>query len=95
MQDIVNLQRFVQLYGAVCTPMKQQNVVVDRVEHRLFHSTRKRQSQETGSYTVTISLDTKLSILSICNKYDELCLWSCLICTCRCTVLSTVSKLSC
>ena len=37
--------------------MKQRNVVVDRVrvEHRLFHSSRKRHSQETGSYTVTAS----------------------------------------
>ena len=44
--------------------MKQRNVVVDRVrvEHRVFRSrvfrsSRKRQSQETGSYTVTISLE--------------------------------------
>ena len=27
------------------------------VEHRLFHSSRKRQSQETGIYTVTASLE--------------------------------------
>ena len=55
----VNLQKFVQLYGAVSTPMKQRNVVVDRiqVEHRLYRSSRKRQFQETGSYTVTISME--------------------------------------
>ena len=49
-------------YGAVSTPMKQRNVVLDhvRVEHRRFHFSRKRQSQETGSYTVTISLGKKL-----------------------------------
>ena len=43
--------------------MKQQNVVVDRVqvEHRLFHSSRKRKSQETGSYTVSISLEKTCS----------------------------------
>ena len=61
----VNLQKFVQLYGAVSTPMKQRNVVVDRfcVELRLIHSSRKRQSQETGSYTVTISLEKTCSRL--------------------------------
>ena len=50
----VNLQKFVQLYQAVCTHMKQRNVVVDRVriEHRIFRSSRNRQSQETGSYIV-------------------------------------------
>ena len=38
--------------------MKQRNVVDRvRVEHRLFRSVRKRQSQEPGSYTVTISLE--------------------------------------
>ena len=38
--------------------MKQRKLLVDRVklEHRLFRSSRKRQSQETGSYTVTASL---------------------------------------
>ena len=41
--------------------MKLRSVVVDRVrvEHRLFRSNRKRQSQETGCYTVTISLEKK------------------------------------
>ena len=34
----VNLQKFLQWYRAVSTPMKQQNVVVHRVrvEHRFF-----------------------------------------------------------
>ena len=42
----------------VSTPMKQRKLLVDRVpvEHRLFRSRRKRQSLETGSYTVTASL---------------------------------------
>ena len=42
----------------VSTPMKQKNLLVDRVrvEHRLFRSNRKRQSLETGSYTVTAYL---------------------------------------
>ena len=54
----VNLQKFVQFYRAVSIPMKLQNVVDSvRVEHGLFHSSRKRQSQETGAYTVTISLE--------------------------------------
>ena len=37
--------------------MKKRKPVVDRVqvEHRLFRSSRKRQSLETGSYTVTAS----------------------------------------
>ena len=37
--------------------MKQRKLVVDRVrvEHRLFHSSRKRQCLETGSYTVAAS----------------------------------------
>ena len=37
--------------------MKQRKLVVDRVrvEHRLFRSSGKRQSLETGSYTVTAS----------------------------------------
>ena len=41
--------------------MKKRKLVVDRVrvEHRLFHSSRKRQSsQETGSCTVTASLES-------------------------------------
>ena len=55
----VNLQKFVQLYGAVSILIKQQSIVVDDVwvEHRLFRSSRKRQSKETGSYTVTISVE--------------------------------------
>ena len=54
----VNLQKFVQLYAAVCTPMKQRKLVVDRIraEYGLFRSSRKRQSQKTGSCTVTTSL---------------------------------------
>ena len=42
----------------VSTPMKQRKLLVDRVrvEHRLFRSSRKRQSLETGSHTVTASL---------------------------------------
>ena len=42
----------------VSTPMKQRKLLVDRiqVEHRLFHSSRKCQPLETGSYTVTASL---------------------------------------
>ena len=54
----VNLQKYVQLYAEVSTPMKQRKLLVDRVrvEHRLFRSNRKRQSLETGSYTVTTSL---------------------------------------
>ena len=38
--------------------MKQQKLVVDRfwAEHGLFRSSRKRQSQKTGSYAVTTSL---------------------------------------
>ena len=42
----------------VSTPMKPRKLLVDRVwvEHRLFRSSRKRQSLETGSYTVTASL---------------------------------------
>ena len=54
----VNLQKFVQLYAAVCTPMKLRKLVVDRirVEHGIFRSSRKRQSQKTGSFTVTTSL---------------------------------------
>ena len=37
--------------------MKQRKLVVDhvRIEHRLFRSSRKCQSPETGSYTVTAS----------------------------------------
>ena len=37
--------------------MKLKKLVVDgiRVEHTLFRSSRKRQSLETGSYTVTAS----------------------------------------
>ena len=37
--------------------MKQRKLLVDRVrvEHRLFHCSRKCQSLETGSYTVTSS----------------------------------------
>ena len=54
----INLQKYVQLYVEVSTPMKQRKLLVDRVrvEHRLFRSSRKRQSLETGSYTVTASL---------------------------------------
>ena len=54
----VNLQKFVQLYMAVCTHMKQRKLVVDRIRvgHGLFRSSRKRQYQKTGSYTVTASL---------------------------------------
>ena len=54
----VNLQKFVQLYAAVCTPMKLRKLVVDciPVEHGPFRYSRKRQSQKTGSYTVTTSL---------------------------------------
>ena len=50
---------FVQLYAAVSTPIKPRKLVVDRVrvEHRLFRSSRERQSLETGSYRVTISLE--------------------------------------
>ena len=37
----------------VSTFMKQQKLVdCVRVEHRLFHSSRKCQSQESGSYSV-------------------------------------------
>ena len=38
--------------------MKLRKLVVDRirVEHGLFRFSRKRQSQKTGSYTVTTSL---------------------------------------
>ena len=38
----------------ISTPMKQK-LIVDyaQVEHRLFCSSRRRQSLETGSYTVT------------------------------------------
>ena len=38
--------------------MKQRKLLVDcvQVEHRLYRSSRKRQSLETGSYTVTASL---------------------------------------
>ena len=52
----VNLQFF--LYAAVITPMKLRKLVVDRiwVEHGLFCSSRKCQSQKTGSYTVNTSL---------------------------------------
>ena len=41
----VNLQKFVQLYRAFSTPMKQRNFVLDRVrvQYRLFRSSRKRQ----------------------------------------------------
>ena len=37
--------------------MKQRKLLVDyvQVEHRLYRSSRKRQSLETGSYTVTAS----------------------------------------
>ena len=54
----INLQKSVQFYAAVCNPMKLRKLVVDRVrvEHGLFRSRRKRQSQKTGSYTVTTSL---------------------------------------
>ena len=50
-----NLQKYVQLYVEVSTHMKLKKLVVDRiqVEHTLFRSSRKRQSLETGSYTVT------------------------------------------
>ena len=44
---------------AVCTPYETaKTCVVDRIreEHRLFRYSRKRQSQKTGSYTVTASL---------------------------------------
>ena len=53
-----NLQKYVQLYAEVSTPMKQRKLVVDRVrvEHRLFRSSRKCQPLETGSYTLTTSL---------------------------------------
>ena len=39
--------------------MKQRKFVRDRVqvEHRLFRSSGKRQSQDTGPYTVTASLE--------------------------------------
>ena len=38
--------------------MKQRKLLVDcvQVEYRLYRSSRKRQSLETGSYTVTASL---------------------------------------
>ena len=38
--------------------MKQRKLLVDcvQVEHRLYRSSRKRQSLETGSYTATASL---------------------------------------
>ena len=41
----------------VSTPMKQRKLVVVHVlvEHRLLPSSRKHQSLETGSYTVTAS----------------------------------------
>ena len=54
----VNLQKLVQLYAAACTPMKQRKLVVDCiwVQHGLFRSSKERQSQKTGSYTVTASL---------------------------------------
>ena len=59
----VNLHKFIQLYAAVSTPMKQRKHVVGRVRvrHRLFPSSRKRQSQETGFYTVTASLEIPVS----------------------------------
>ena len=45
------------MYAVVSTPMKQRKLVVHRVrvEHRLFRFSRKRQSHETGSYTVNAS----------------------------------------
>ena len=54
----INLQKFVQLYAAVCKLMKLRKLVVDhiQVEHGLFRSSRKRQSQITRSYTVTTPL---------------------------------------
>ena len=77
-----NLQKFVHLYAAVSTPMKQRIVVVDgvRVEHRLFRSSRKRQSQETGSYTVTISLENALFqwLLSYIRVVRQQDFWKCL-----------------
>ena len=50
---------YVQLYAEVSTPMKQIKFVVDRVraEHRLFCSSRKHQSLDAGSNTVTDSLE--------------------------------------
>ena len=38
--------------------MKQRKLVVDRirVQHGLFRSSKERQSQKTGSYTVTATL---------------------------------------
>ena len=52
----------------VSTPMKQRKLLVDRVgvEHRLFRSSRKRQSLETGSYTVTASLGNARFQCSLC-----------------------------
>ena len=52
------VKKFVQLYAAVCTPMKQRKLVVDRirVQYGLFCSSKAHQSQKTGSYTVTASL---------------------------------------
>ena len=42
----MNFQKYVQLYVEVPTHMKQGKLLVDRVrvEHRLFRSSRKRQS---------------------------------------------------
>ena len=57
----------------VSTPMKQRKLLVDRVrvEHRLFCSSRKRQSLETGSYTVTASLGNACYIRDVAEGVLE------------------------
>ena len=59
--------------------MKQRKLVVHsvRVEHTLFHSSRKRQGLETGSYTVTASSDNarfQWLLRYITNVKDAACL---------------------
>ena len=58
--------------------MKQRNVAVDCVpiEHRLFRSSRNLQSQETGSYIVTVSLENArflrlLSYIRVVRQRDS------------------------
>ena len=56
----MNLQKFVQLYAAVCTPMKQRNVVFRSIDFFAFALVEIASLKKLDPTTVIISLENAL-----------------------------------
>ena len=68
--NLVQHNKFVQLYAAISTPMKQRKLVTCSRPYSVklaFSRSRKRQLQETGSYTVTKAL--KIILVPVYNAW--------------------------